>query len=122
MPGFRLDCGSVEYIPNRFGTAAEMTSEERFHDGAECQAVFLCCLPAPWQYPGNQRRRKLRSRASALFSQDRGWRTSVFSIRSVRASPRSAGPMARTLLFWPAGEALPAITKELIGSGIAVLV
>src|SRR5215470_10886594 len=35
--------------------------------------------------------------------------------------------MARTLLFWTAGpdertETLPAITKELIGSGIAVLV
>src|SRR5215467_14208395 len=41
MPGFKLDCGPVECIPNRFGTAAEMTSEERFHDGAECQAVFL---------------------------------------------------------------------------------
>ena len=41
MPGFKLDCRPVECIPNRFGTAAEMTSEERFHHGAECQAVFL---------------------------------------------------------------------------------
>src|SRR5215468_1320538 len=33
MPGFKLDCGPVECIPNRFGTAAEMTSEERISDG-----------------------------------------------------------------------------------------
>lgn len=41
MPGFKLDCGPVERVPNRLGSAAEMTSKESFHHGTECQAVFF---------------------------------------------------------------------------------
>ena len=35
-PGFKLDRGPVECVPNRLCAAVEMASKERFHHSAEC--------------------------------------------------------------------------------------